>query len=80
MEVADLKDIGIEGADPGMVACIADSIAGGRWQRAVDVEMGMAVGSLPLEDLVVTSLVIQKAHEIADQQRRLVHREAGQEW
>jgi hypothetical protein len=30
MEVVDLKDIGTEGADPGMVACIADSIAGGR--------------------------------------------------
>jgi len=42
--------------------------------------MGMAVGSLPLKDLVVASLVIQKAHEIAEQQPRLVHREEGQEW
>lgn len=80
MEVADLEDIGTGEADPGMVACIADSIAAGRWQRAVAVEVGMAVGSLPVEDLVVASLVIQKAHEIADQQRRLVHREAGREW
>jgi hypothetical protein len=80
MEVADLEDIGTEEADPGMVACIADSTAGGRWQMAADAEAGMAVGSLLLEDLVVASLVIQKAHEIADQQRRLVHREAGQEW
>jgi hypothetical protein len=80
MEVADLEDTGIAETKLGTVAYIAGSIVAGHWQKAAVVEVGMAVGSLLVEGLVVVSSVIQKGHGTAGQQRRPMRREAGQEW
>ena len=76
MEVAGLQGIGIAQADLGMVARIAASTGAGHWQKGVVVGVGTAVGILLVEDPVVAIEGIQKAHGIAAQQHRPVHREA----